>query len=222
MLLTDVLGEFDLYETNQTSLIVYEKGKEDLYIKINFEGEADNFAWIIPTPSIPKPEEAVDEIFDELYEISKPEIKYEGNRKFFDGLSLGYGNEGVEVHSQGVVGVYDFAVLSATGGNSLLNWFEVNGYKIPQEARELIDWYLEKDWFFTAIKINKQEFYERVYKDKKDSRYYNYFDIKEHMHPIKLSFLSDLIVYPIKISQYSTLSPEKYEKVILLMDKVKG
>lgn len=216
--LTDILGQFDLYETNQTALIVYEKGKEDLYIKVNYEGEADEFAWIIPTPSIPKPEEAVDEIFNELYEISKPEIKYEGKRSFLDAISLGgYGNEGVEVHSKGVVGVYDFAVLSAIGGNSLLNWLEKNNYNIPQEARELIDWYLEKDWYFTAIKINKKEFYERVYKDKKDNRYYSYFDIKEHMHPIKLSFLCDSIVYPIKISQYSTLSPEKYGKMI--MDK---
>lgn len=213
--LTTILGQFDLYETSQTALIVYEKGKENLYIKINYEGEADDFAWIIPTPNLPEPVEAVDDIFDELYEISKPEIKYEGNRGLFDGMSWGsLGNEGVEVHSQGVVGVYDFAVLSATGGNSLLSWLETNDYNIPQEARELIDWYLEKDWYFTVIKINKKEFYERVYKDKKDNRYYSYFDIKEHMHPIKLSFLSDSIVYPIKISQYSTLSPEKYAKMI--------
>lgn len=213
--LTTILDKFDLYETNQTVLIVYEKGKEDLYIKINYEGESDDFVWIIPTPSLPESEETVDDIFNELYEISKPEIKYEGNKELFDFGGYGSsGNKGVEVHSQGIVGVYDFAVLSATGGNNLLSWLEANDYNIPQEARGLIDWYLEKDWFFTAIKINKREFYERVYKDKKDNRYYSYFDIKEHMHPIKLSFLSDSIVYPIKISQYSTLSPEKYANMI--------
>ena len=105
--LTDTLGRLDLYETNQTALIVYNKGREDLYIKINYEGEANDFAWIIPTPSLPEPEEAVDDIFNELYEISKPETRYEGNRMPWGMFSLGYGDEGVEVHSQGVVGVYD-------------------------------------------------------------------------------------------------------------------
>ena len=156
--LTTILDKFDLYETNQTVLIVYEKGKEDLYIKINYEGESDDFVWIIPTPSLPESEETVDDIFNELYEISKPEIKYEGNKELFDFGGYGSsGNKGVEVHSQGIVGVYDFAVLSATGGNNLLSWLEANDYNIPQEARGLIDWYLEKDWFFTAIKINKRE-----------------------------------------------------------------
>ncbi|MCK5320921.1 hypothetical protein KAJ61_06065, partial [Candidatus Parcubacteria bacterium] len=33
----------DIYEPSQAALIVYNEGKEDLYLKVNYEGETNNF-----------------------------------------------------------------------------------------------------------------------------------------------------------------------------------
>lgn len=54
----------DIYEPSQTSLITYSDGKEDLYLKVNYEGETNEFVWIIPTPSFPKASKAPKDIFE--------------------------------------------------------------------------------------------------------------------------------------------------------------
>jgi hypothetical protein len=56
----------DIYEPSQTSLIVHDNDRESLYIKVAYEGETDNFVWIIPTPNYPKAEKAPEDIFEEL------------------------------------------------------------------------------------------------------------------------------------------------------------
>jgi hypothetical protein len=209
----DLMGTYDLYETNQTAIIVYDSGREDLYIKVNYDGSSKDFAWIIPTPSKPEPSESSDAIFDELYRVSKPIIKDE--RALDLRSSLGsFGGGDVEVYKEGVIGIYDFSILSAKGGNGLLNWLNSKGYKISEVAKDLLDWYIDKGWYFTAIKINGDKLASKFQKKVGKTIYYSA-NNKDEMHPVKLSFFSDSIVYPIKISQKSTLSAKKFNEEIV-------
>ncbi len=210
--MSDILGNADLYETDQTAIVAYSHGQENLYIKINYQGNSNDFVWIVPTPGIPRPEEAKDELFKEIYSVSQPRIEYQKGG-WSDFSSLGSFGSEVEVFDEGAVGVYDYAILSATGGDGLLDWLNTKGYKISQDTRELIDWYIVKRWYFTAIKLDKQKL-KKVSADGKSIKFYDS-DPSSFMHPIKLSFYSDTIVYPMKISQQSTLTPDKYTKMVV-------
>ncbi len=146
----------DIYEPSQTSLITHSDGKEDLYLKVNYEGETNKFVWVIPTPSFPKASKAPKDIFEELSVVTNEKLQPWGNADSFNG-SKALANIDVIVHSQEQIGIYKITVLSATGANGLFDWLNNNGYKVNQEIKQVLDWYVGKKWYFTAVKINPQE-----------------------------------------------------------------
>jgi len=122
----------DIYEPSQTSLIVYENGKEDLYLQVNYEGEINQFAWIIPTPSFPEVSKAPKDIFKELSIATGEEMQYFNEKSVvLGGMS---DNTNVIVHSQQNIGIYEITVLSASGTNGLFDWLNNNNYKVNEEA----------------------------------------------------------------------------------------
>ncbi len=142
----------DLYEPSQTALIVFDNNQEDIYLKVSYEGDATKFSWIIPTPALPDVTEAPENLFVELHEITKPIIKsdYFLDKSLYVHDAL---QDGVTVHSEKKVGIFNVAILSAEGSNGLYDWLESNDYTVPSEAKTLFDWYIEKGWYFTAMKI---------------------------------------------------------------------
>jgi hypothetical protein len=60
----------DLYESAQKAVILYGNNTEHLILSVSFEGNAEDFAWVIPVPA--KPEIAVTdaELFWELSDFT--------------------------------------------------------------------------------------------------------------------------------------------------------
>ena len=75
-----------------------------------------------------------------------------------------------------------------------MGWLNDNGYAFPAEGQEILDYYVQKNWFFVAMKIqhegtiNSSENYTGA------------------IQPIGIMFFSDEIVYPLKISSLSVPS----------------
>lgn len=152
----------DIYEPEQSALLVFDNGHEDLYIKVAYEGRTDKFVWIVPTPSFPKAELAPEDIFEELSIFTSPyndDIK--GEWENFDNDSKDEGTN-VIVHSREQVGIYEVTVLSATGADGLLTWLKSNNYLVGDDVKETLDWYIEKNWYFTAMRINKEGSLEKI------------------------------------------------------------
>ena len=139
----------DLWEPSQTALIRYDDGMEDLYLKVGYEGAEGDFAWLVPTPSVPDLERAPTKLFSDLHEITKPDVNYRGAEM----LQFANDKTGATVISRSQVGMYDMAVLSADDSQALYSWFAENNFSIPYEAQELVDEYIEKGWYFTVMKI---------------------------------------------------------------------
>ncbi len=189
----------DIYEPSQTSLIVYDEGQEDLYLKVNYEGETNKFVWLVPTPHYPEASKAPKDLFEELSALTVESHSWTGKvipegEGFSDSLG-----QNVIVHEQKQVGIYEVTVLSATGVNGLFDWLNDNNYKVNEEAKDLLDWYVKKEWYFTAMRIDEDS------EDINPTAVYKYSD---YIEPIKISFSSQIPVYPLKISQISTRVPE--------------
>jgi hypothetical protein len=191
----------DLYESAQKAVILYGNSTEHLILSVSFEGDAEDFAWVIPVPD--KPEIAVTdaELFWELSDFTRTEIP-SWNWFTFWGCSGGAGPsdyEGVDVIEEQVVGPYATAILSATNATALTDWLNANGYIFPEDGEEIISEYIEKEWYFVATKINAVE---------EDTGY----SLAEgDIEPIVLSFASEEIVYPLRITSLSaknTTPPE--------------
>ncbi len=142
----------DLYEPSQTSLIVYDNGQEDLYLKVNYEGETNKFVWLVPTPSYPEASKAPKDLFEELSTLTMDSHQWGKGTQPAEGLDDSAGIN-VIVHSQENIGIYEVTVLSATGVDGLFNWLGNHGYKMSEDVKETLDWYIQKEWYFTAMRI---------------------------------------------------------------------
>ena len=181
----------DLYESAQRAVILYGNSIEHLILSVSFEGDAEDFAWVVPVPD--KPEIAVTdpELFWELSDFTRRIIP-----RSWGCTAAPSEQDGVEVIEEQVVGPYATAILSATNATALVDWLSANGYIFPEEGEEIISGYIEKEWYFVATKINAVE------EDTGDAL------AEGAIEPIVLSFASDEIVYPLRITSLSATSPE--------------
>jgi hypothetical protein len=190
----------DLYESAQKAVILYGNSTEHLILSVSFEGDAEDFAWVIPVPN--KPEIAVTdpELFEELSDFTATESPSWNWITFWGcGGAAPSDQEGVDVIEEQVVGPYATAILSATNATALADWLNANGYIFPEDGEEIVSEYIQKEWYFVATKINAVE---------EDT---GYALAEGAIEPIVLSFASDEIVYPLRITSLSatnTTSPE--------------
>jgi hypothetical protein len=206
----------DLWESAQRAVILYGNSTgnctgnctgnftEHLILSVSFEGNAEDFAWVIPVPN--KPEIAVSdpELFWELYDFTRTEIPGGGGGFgcwFFGGAAPG-DQRGVDVIEEQVVGPYATAILSATNATALADWLNANGYIFPEDGEEIISEYIEKEWYFVATKINAID---------EDT---GYALAEGDIEPIVLSFASEEIVYPLRITSLSAINTTPSEVLL--------
>lgn len=193
--------DYYIWETGQKGAIFYESDNstETLVISMNFQGNAEDFAWIIPVPGKPEVTKGSQELFTALQEKTGYEYYPAGS-----GLgameSAAPDEEKVTVIEEKTVDYYDVAVLSAKEPDALAKWLNDNGYKYPEKYSYIFNDYINNGWFFVAAKIQPQLTGEA--------------DIEEELNsgtatPLQLVFTSDNIVYPLRISRISGEGPEE-------------
>ena len=190
----------DLYEATQKAVILYGNSTgnytgnytEHLILSVSFEGDAEDFAWVVPVPDQPEIAVSDPELFWELSDFTATEAPRGGGGFgcLFYGAAPG-NQDGVDVIEEEVVGPYATAILSATNATALADWLNANGYIFPEDGEEIISEYIEKEWYFVATKINAMD---------EDT---GYALAEGDIEPIVLSFASEEIVYPLRITSLS-------------------
>ncbi|MBL7062020.1 MAG: DUF2330 domain-containing protein [Dehalococcoidia bacterium] len=184
-----VLGPYhDINQPSQKALILHENSREDLILSVRYEGDADKFAWVIPVPNYPEVDVSDPELFWELSDLTMVVVSPRAP-VFFGALAPG-GPEGVEVWEEKVVGTYKYAILSAEDPEALIDWLNANGYFLPEAGKEIVDNYINEEWYFVATKINTGEEAEGL--------------AEGTIEPLRISFDSDEIVYPLRITSLSS------------------
>ena len=190
----------DLYESAQKAVILYDNSTgnstEHLILSVSFEGNAEAFAWVIPVPDKPEITVSDAELFWELSDFTATKRRSWNWITFWGcGGAAAPDQEGVDVIEEQVIGPYATAILSATNATALADWLNANGYIFPEEGEEIVSEYIEKEWYFVATKINAIE---------EDT---GYALAEGAIEPVVLSFASDEIVYPLRITSLSAKSP---------------
>jgi len=185
----------DMYEPNQLAMIVFDDMVEKIIFQIDYEGDAEDFAWVVPVPGYPKLFSVEDDIFYELHKLTQPPPPSSFGCGWGAGVpTSGLEDGGVHVWEENQVGIYHTTTLSATDPNSLVGWLNDNGYAFPTEGQEILDYYVQQNWFFVAMKIQPDEIVN-------SSENYT-----GAIQPIGIMFFSDEMIYPLKISTLSAPS----------------
>ncbi len=184
--------EGSLEQKAQEAIIVYQDGVEDLILKITYQGEPKDFAWLIPFPSAPEISKAEAQLFKEIFDYVEYEI---AQRSRGWGVKWGKSAEdteeslGVEVIARKIVGSYETTTVKETVAGALNRWLKENDYAELTGAEEELEYYRKQGWVYAAIKV-RDAIAEGEGVD---------------LHPLRFTFKTreeDAMVYPLKLSAF--------------------
>jgi hypothetical protein len=150
---------------DQTVILLWdpETKTEHFIRRASFKSDADDFGFIVPTPSKPELSESGDAAFPLLQKVTEPEHKKMARPT--GNIACGCASASrvagvadkasVRVLEEKVVAGFKAAVLEADNADVLINWLKENGYAFSPEVKAWAKPYVEGGWKLTALKVAK-------------------------------------------------------------------
>jgi hypothetical protein len=172
----------------------------------SFKSDADDFGFLVPSPSQPVLDESGDEAFPFLKKLTEPEIK-KVPRPSGMSCNIGCGDDrvsrtksaepapAVTVLEEKLVAGFHASVLEAKSTESLVGWLKEHGYAFSPEVAAWAKPYVEQGWKITALKVAKSQ----PGKDKKDV----------NASSLRMSFHTDRPLFP-----YREPDPRSYAEAL--------
>lgn len=140
-------------------LIVWdaEASREHLIRHIGFQGDAEDFGFLVPTPSEPEVAEVTGTPFETLFRLyHRPAPRARSTlRSRGGGGGIGLGSmDDVEVVAQHHVAGQTATVLRANDSAALDRWLADNGYPSGEALRNYLESYVARGWYVTAFKYD--------------------------------------------------------------------
>jgi MYXO-CTERM domain-containing protein len=163
-----------------------EDGTVTAIIQILYEGPSENFSWLLPISSVPEGDQiavASNLAFQRLQAATNPQYtlttRVEGTCRLPSGSASGGsagttatggtssggtggsgGGGGVVVVGQGIVGEFEWTVISLDEAlpdpaDVAVTWLGENGYDVPDGAGSLLGPYLEEGLYLLALRLTK-------------------------------------------------------------------
>ncbi|GAB4514562.1 MAG: hypothetical protein Tsb0020_33120 [Haliangiales bacterium] len=142
-------------------------GEVTAHIQIQYSGAAEDFAWLVPLPSMPTMELGVDELFTSLIQRTQPRYRFDTGGPDCPlppapsppapDASPGQPEQPSPVVEEGSVGPYEYTVLSAENQEIVSDWLNDNGYFVNTGGDEAIAPYIRPGGFFLALKLRTGE-----------------------------------------------------------------
>jgi len=171
MTFTVIGADMDVRATEQRAVMWLRNGTWEIHIQPLFPRDAGGAAWVVPFPVQPTVEPGNADFFDQLELITSPifvKVCSEDSGGLFcfgcfgakgDEAGLGEGDTTgtirVIVWEQGKVGDLDYVILSAFGGDNLVEWLNTQGYQLPPGAQEVIAGYETLGVYFFVARLSQ-------------------------------------------------------------------
>ncbi|MDP1829597.1 MAG: DUF2330 domain-containing protein [Archangium sp.] len=159
-----------IVQAGERILFSVENGVVNAHIQIQYAGDAKDFGWLLPLPSVPTLKLGTEELFTQLINVTQP--RYFVNTvttgtcgsPFGRNAGLAFpasandsagGSEGGSspLVTQSSIGPYDYAVLRADSKTEMLNWLTNNSYFIPVGTEDTVGPYIRPGAYFLALKL---------------------------------------------------------------------
>ncbi|HEY7313763.1 MAG TPA: DUF2330 domain-containing protein [Gemmataceae bacterium] len=152
---------------DQTILMIWDAATKTQHFirQASFKSDADDFGFLVPSPTQPELAEAGNGGFTHLRKLTEPEHKKVPRPS--GGIGCGCGAAGVKSLAPGsappvrvleekmVAGLHA-VVLEADSATALVDWLKEHGYAFSPEVRAWAKPYVEKGWKITALRVAKR------------------------------------------------------------------
>lgn len=184
---------------DQTVIMIWDADTKTQHFirKASFKSEADDFGFLVPTPTQPELNESGNEAFPVLQKLTEPEHRQVRRSSGTIGCGCAAGKPAgearlaaVHVLEEKLVAGFHAVVLEADSAEVLVKWLKENGYAFSPEVQAWAKPYVDAKWKITALKVAKQA-------EAKDSE-------KVTASALRITFKTDRPLFP-----YREPNPEK-------------
>jgi hypothetical protein len=212
-----------LFNKNSQVIIARDGSHTVITMSNDFQGDVKDFAIVVPVPVVLQSGDirVVQQIiFDKIDAYTAPRLVeyYDENPcRVYDRLMYAPTSvkssradtermvmedeakaNGVTIEATYTVGEYDIMILSAKESDGLKIWLTQNGYKLPEDAEEVLDPYIHDGTKFFVAKVNLEQYKANGYSNLRPLQIQ--FDSPKFMLPIRLGMANangtqDLTIY---------------------------
>lgn len=160
----DQAGEEIFFEVDE------EDGRVTAIIRIQYEGDAERFSWVLPLPSVPEISVSSEQVFRALRDATRPQFAISGQQidcfgfggsvdaaSAPDEADASFGEPEpppVVVYKSGQAGPFDYDVVGSDDPAALASWLADNSYDLPGISDDLIAHYTAQDMVFVAVRLS--------------------------------------------------------------------
>lgn len=155
-----------MVNADQTVVILWDAAAHTQHFirKASFKSEAEDFGFLIPTPTQPKLDESGNAAFPFLQKLTEPETR---KVRRPSGMNCGCSEEfksadsvpagAVLILEDKLVAGFRAVVLEADSSDALVDWLRENGFAFSPEVEAWAKPYVDAGWKITALKVAKAE-----------------------------------------------------------------
>ena len=153
-------------QAGERILFAVQNGVVTAHIQIQYAGDAKDFGWLLPLPSVPTLKLGTEELFTQLIRTTQPRYfvrntftgncgglrSPSANAGFSESDSVDAGSSSPLV-TESSIGPYHYAVLKADSKEEMFKWLTDNHYFIPTGTDETVGPYINPGAYFLALKL---------------------------------------------------------------------
>ncbi|MEZ4269771.1 MAG: DUF2330 domain-containing protein [Myxococcota bacterium] len=158
-------------QTGEQIVFSVEPGKVTATIQIAYQGEAQDFAWVVPVSGVPDIRLGAQGFFGAVEQMTSPQWYLdwnwgEGQCGFFspeDDFAAGPpqagagGEDEVVVLAEEQVGPFETVTLAAKDATKLIEWLDGHGFFQPEGSVDIMEHYVDQGLNFVAMKLGQNE-----------------------------------------------------------------
>lgn len=181
-------------QTGEDVLFVLDGDQVEAHVRIQYSGEAERFAWMIPLQAVPEISIGSDLLFTAMSQATAPRWitahQYECDDDdpswgddgggFAPMLDAGSTGE-PEVVLEQTIGAYDVVVLEGGTAQEVINFLDANDYAQDPDAEPILQDYLDEGFLFAAVRLTAGAEVEEI-------------------HPLKFRFAGDEPCVPLRLT----------------------
>ncbi|HEV7625781.1 MAG TPA: DUF2330 domain-containing protein [Streptomyces sp.] len=188
----------------ESSVVGWDGRTEQILMSLTVGGDAEEAAWIMPVPHRATVRLGDSRVFAQLNRLMAPELRERhyfwprpGDWPFADSGGVAASEDGapkspVKVVGRERLGPFDVARLTATDPEALRGWLRDNGFALPDRLADELSPYVEREWEYVAVRLAPGS------RDEGDV-------LDGTLDPLHLTFASDKLVYPMRLSRAASL-----------------
>lgn len=195
---------------DERALIAWDGRTEDILMSFGVTGSSDRAAWVMPVPSAAQVTLGDNAVFDDLAALTAPRVEYRDSWwptfSWLTGRSggalEGSGTRppgGVRVLTTQRIGPFEVTRLVGDSTAALADWLGGHGFPQPARLDENLAPYVEQGWEIVAIQLAPDS---------------GGVTLTGTLQPLRLTFASDTVVYPMRLSRSATV-PQSVELSVL-------